>query len=65
MFDRSSATLGLSGTRETRITMNANHSRICKFENVDDDGYQQVIENLAGLVDGATRFVSDSVVTDG
>lgn len=64
IVEPSSATLGLSGTRETRIAMNADHSRICKFENVNDDGYKQVIENLAELVDSATGLVSSSVTPE-
>jgi hypothetical protein len=36
--------------RETQIALDADHVHVCKFENADDDTYEQVIDNLVDLV---------------
>ena len=56
---KQSATLGLSGKRETRVAMAANHSSICKFEDPKGSDYKQVIGNLQELVEGAIKAVKE------
>jgi hypothetical protein len=55
--DKKSATLGLGGTREEQIGIEGNHSTICKFESIDDEAYEQVIENIAHMADSALKAV--------
>lgn len=55
IVDQKSATLGLPGSREESIALEANHSNICKFPDADDDNYEQVIGNLKILVRDAEK----------
>ena len=48
-----SATLGLPGTREERILMDADHNTICKFESAGGSDYENVISNLLPLAEYA------------
>ncbi|KAI1803224.1 hypothetical protein F4811DRAFT_525973 [Daldinia bambusicola] len=52
---QSSAILGLPGTREKQIALDKDHKSICKFSSDDDPEYQQVADNIASMVDSATR----------
>lgn len=54
-MDRKSATLGLAGTRERQIALDADHSKICKFDNPNGDDYRQVADNIVDLVDDALK----------
>jgi hypothetical protein len=56
IVDQKSATLGLPGTREIQIAMDADHARVCKFEKADGDDYEQVIGNIVELVKRAERL---------
>lgn len=58
-MDKKSATLGLPGTREKQIAMDADHSHICKFERDNDDAYEQVADNMAELIANAVQAVAD------
>ena len=58
-MDKKSATLGLPGTREKQIAMDADHSQICKFERDDDDAYEQVADNMVELIANAVQAVAD------
>lgn len=51
-MDEKSATLGLAGTRERLITIDSNHSDVCKFE-ADNDKYDPVKRAIGKLADGA------------
>ncbi|KAI1075136.1 hypothetical protein F5B20DRAFT_595294 [Whalleya microplaca] len=44
-----SAILGLPGTREKQIPLDADHRQICKFANDDDPMYQQVADNITKM----------------
>ncbi len=54
-MDQKSATLGLAGTREIQIAIDADHTTICKFDSPENDAYDQVIDNLVALANSATR----------
>ncbi len=51
-MDEKSATLSLAGTRERLITIDSNHSNVCKFE-ADNDKYDPVKRAIGRLADGA------------
>lgn len=51
-MDEKSATLGLAGTRERLITIDSNHSDVCKFE-ADNDKYDPVKRAIGRLADDA------------
>jgi hypothetical protein len=57
VVDKSSATLGLPGTREKKIAVDADHSHICKFDRGDDDSYEQVEDNIVELIKNAIQAV--------
>jgi len=59
IVDKKSATLGLPGTREKQIAMDADHSHICKFERDDNDAYEQVADNMVELIANAIQAVAD------
>jgi hypothetical protein len=46
IVDDTSATLGLPGLRETVVTLNANHSDVCRF--AGDDAKFQAIKGILG-----------------
>lgn len=54
-MDKESATLGLPGTREKQIPLDADHSKICKFESEDSPIYKQVADNVSELAERAIR----------
>jgi ankyrin repeat protein len=58
VVDRRSATLGLAGKRERQVAVDADHSRICKFEEPDDT-YEHVEDCLAELIEGAIKNAAD------
>ena len=51
-MDEKSATLGLAGTRERLVTIDSNHSDVCRFE-ADNDKYHPVKNAIGRLADGA------------
>ncbi|KAF8246924.1 hypothetical protein K440DRAFT_319374 [Wilcoxina mikolae CBS 423.85] len=51
IVDRASAKLGAA--EEVVLDLNADHSNLCKFESLDDEGYKIVVRHLKGLVDRA------------
>lgn len=53
IVDETSATLGLVGLRETVVTLNANHSDVCRFGG--DDAKFEPIKGILG------RFAKFSV----
>ncbi|KAI1372216.1 hypothetical protein F4677DRAFT_433331 [Hypoxylon crocopeplum] len=50
VVNKSSATLGLPGTREKQIALDANHRNICKFDSEKDSSYQQVADNISRII---------------
>ncbi|KAI4601048.1 Serine active site containing protein 1 [Pestalotiopsis sp. 9143b] len=58
VVDPKAAVLGLPGSREKQIPLDADHSGICKFESSTDPIYQQVEENIARMAKDA---VQDSI----
>ncbi|KAJ8130607.1 hypothetical protein O1611_g3021 [Lasiodiplodia mahajangana] len=54
VVDRKSALLGLPGTRERQIPVDADHSGICKFASIEDPRYILVEDNIAWMVSNAT-----------
>jgi hypothetical protein len=59
IVDKKSATLGLPGTRETQIALDRNHANICKFDHINSDDYEQVIENLDDFAERALNVVAE------
>ncbi|KAL9090895.1 MAG: hypothetical protein Q9165_005103 [Trypethelium subeluteriae] len=59
IVDKHSATLGLPGTRENQIAVDADHNNVCKFERDDDDTYVQVADNLMELINKGLQGVAD------
>ncbi|KAI0177521.1 hypothetical protein BJ166DRAFT_25120 [Pestalotiopsis sp. NC0098] len=55
VVDPKAAVLGLPGSREKQIPLDADHSRICKFESASDPIYQQVEDNIARMVKDAVQ----------
>jgi hypothetical protein len=47
--------LGLSGEREIKYAMHADHSSICKFEKEDGDDYRLVWQEIQALVEDAVK----------
>jgi len=45
----------LAGTREKLITVDSNHSEVCKFEG-DDEKYEPVKGAIGELADAAVEF---------
>lgn len=60
-MDRHSATLGLSGQRETAIALDGDHRSICKFSEPNST-YQQVEDDLAALVEDALQSPSNEIL---
>ncbi|KAL8388979.1 hypothetical protein RB595_008888 [Gaeumannomyces hyphopodioides] len=54
VVDKRSATIGLPGTREKQIALDADHSYICRFGNDRDSTYRQVSDNIVRMIDDAT-----------
>ncbi|KAI9818975.1 MAG: hypothetical protein M1832_004143 [Thelocarpon impressellum] len=54
IVDKKSATLGLSGQRETQVARDADHSEVCKFASADGE-YELVAGNLKRLAEGARK----------
>jgi hypothetical protein len=50
VVDRKSALLGLPGTRERQIPVDADHRDICKFASDEDPRYKLVEDNIAQMV---------------
>ncbi|KAF8847923.1 hypothetical protein BDZ45DRAFT_636374 [Acephala macrosclerotiorum] len=61
VVNNTSATLGLSQSRETTIYLNRNHSKICKFFSETDPVYQLVLKNLVNFADSAVRATEYTV----
>ncbi|KAK7409054.1 hypothetical protein QQX98_008758 [Neonectria punicea] len=57
--DQESATLGLPLDREKQIALDRDHSHICKFESIESDDYEQVIENIEELAKTALQAVEE------
>jgi hypothetical protein len=51
--DRKSAVLGLPGTRERQIPIDADHRTICKFADPEDPRYKLVEDNIVQMISGA------------
>ncbi|KAI0116255.1 hypothetical protein GGR51DRAFT_500803 [Nemania sp. FL0031] len=58
VVDPKSALLGLPGTRERQIPVDADHSGICKFANIEDPRYILVEDNIAWMISNATSHAS-------
>ena len=58
IVEKDSARLGLTGERETRIGLAADHSNICRFESQDSDSYVTVSMAIRRLVDQAIKTAS-------
>ncbi|KAI1418947.1 hypothetical protein F5Y12DRAFT_721376 [Xylaria sp. FL1777] len=58
IVDQKSALLGLPGTRERQIPIDADHRGICKFSSMDDPRYKLVEDNIAQIVTSATSLAS-------
>ncbi|KAI0400737.1 hypothetical protein F4802DRAFT_583836 [Xylaria palmicola] len=54
VVDPKSALLGLPGTRERQIPLDADHRGICKFDSNEDSRYKQVEDNIAQMINNAT-----------
>ncbi|KAF2967266.1 hypothetical protein GQX73_g6325 [Xylaria multiplex] len=54
VVDHKSALLGLPGTRERQIAVDADHRGICKFASEDDPRYKLVEDNIAQMIMNAT-----------
>ncbi|KAI1132377.1 hypothetical protein F5Y10DRAFT_231582, partial [Nemania abortiva] len=54
VVDRKSALLGLPGTRERQIPVDADHRDICKFASIEDPRYILVEDNIAWMIGNAT-----------
>ena len=52
IVDQKSATLGLAGTREKLLSVNSNHSEVCKFES-DDDKFEPIKRAIGKLANDA------------
>ena len=53
VVDNKSATLGLAGSRETFLTIDEDHSHLCKFAG-DDDAFEPVGRGITNLAEAAT-----------
>ncbi|KAI0881123.1 uncharacterized protein GGS22DRAFT_192610 [Annulohypoxylon maeteangense] len=53
VVDQKSAVLGLPGTREKQLALEANHSNICKFSCGEDPRYQLVADNIIDMIESA------------
>ncbi|KAI0102566.1 hypothetical protein GGR51DRAFT_286998 [Nemania sp. FL0031] len=53
IVDKRSATLGLPGTRELQIGLDADHREICKFKSEGDPIFKQVSQNILFLLEAA------------
>ncbi|KAI0897700.1 hypothetical protein F4806DRAFT_494425 [Annulohypoxylon nitens] len=53
VVDRKSAVLGLPGTREKQLALEADHRSICKFSSDKDPNYQLVAENIIRMINTA------------
>ncbi|KAI1735199.1 hypothetical protein F4680DRAFT_453107 [Xylaria scruposa] len=56
VVNKHSATLGLPGSHEKQIALNANHRHMCKFESAEDPIYQQVEINLLEMIQDAASY---------
>ncbi|KAI1205929.1 uncharacterized protein F4807DRAFT_440997 [Annulohypoxylon truncatum] len=56
IVDQSSAVLGLPGTREKQLGLEADHRNICKFNSEEDPRYQQVADNIIDMINAAFFF---------
>ncbi|KAI1127791.1 hypothetical protein F5Y10DRAFT_277891 [Nemania abortiva] len=54
IVDHKSALLGLAGTRERQIPVDADHRDICKFASNEDPRYRLVEDNIAQMIINAT-----------
>ncbi|KAI1299608.1 hypothetical protein F5Y03DRAFT_408757 [Xylaria venustula] len=54
VVDQKSALLGLPGTRERQIPIDADHRGICKFSSIEDPRYRLVEDNIAQIITSAT-----------
>ncbi|KAI1355896.1 hypothetical protein F5Y01DRAFT_268006 [Xylaria sp. FL0043] len=54
VVDQRSALLGLPGTRERQIPVDADHRGICKFPSEEDERYKLVEDNIAQMIKNAT-----------
>jgi len=55
IVDKKSATLGLPGSREQQLPLEADHSEVCKFVSPSDSNYEMVIGNLSEMVENALK----------
>ncbi|KAJ8127282.1 hypothetical protein O1611_g6355 [Lasiodiplodia mahajangana] len=51
--DKRYATLGLLGTSELRVILDADHSEVCKFKSEEDSALKQVSRNILFLLEAA------------
>lgn len=50
IVDKRSAVLGLAGSREEIIALEADHSNLCKYESAEDPLYIQVAGNIKSMM---------------
>ena len=50
IVDKESAVLGLAGSREEVISLQADHGNLCKYESETDPSYKQVARNLQDVM---------------
>ncbi|KAI0468423.1 hypothetical protein F4859DRAFT_516973 [Xylaria cf. heliscus] len=58
IVDHKSAVLGLPGTRERQVPVEADHKSICKFASREDLQYRRVENNIALMISRATSLAS-------
>ena len=59
MVEKDSAILGLTGGREIRLGVEADHSNICRFESKDDEKYKDVWMALRQMLLQAIELLPD------
>ncbi|MCJ1243623.1 hypothetical protein MMC30_000820, partial [Trapelia coarctata] len=59
IVDKKSATLGLSGTRERQIPVDADHKDLCKFAGAEGSDYEAVSANLVWLANCAIKAAAE------
>ncbi|KAL7619842.1 hypothetical protein AAE478_010387 [Parahypoxylon ruwenzoriense] len=59
VVNKESSILGLPGSREKQIPLDANHSNICKFSSDNDPTYKQVADNVVEMIKEAIKAYDD------
>lgn len=53
IVEKSSATLGLPDSRETKVALNADHEMICRFASENDESYKHISSLIVDLANSA------------